>query len=161
MTPLGRRAFLGGGAALLLPRVARAQAARFRGVSADTSPIAATGGGSTAAALRAVLDQDLARTFADLLAPRDATAPLLVARVSAVYLSSYGGGVPLDQFGQQDSIEGDGLVVAGGRTLSTTHVLTELSPGYSGAYYTEGIDRIRLASIAHQFAYWLRREMGV
>ncbi len=168
---LGRRSILG---ALVLtplfalPRSARAQIAggetavvRFRAVRVDTSPVAEHGGAGIAAALRAALGPQMQKVFADRIAPADPSAAILMARISSVFLSSYVGGVGIDQFGQQDNIEGDGIVVSGGRTVSSTHVLTELSPSYSGAYYTAGIDRIRLDSLAYQFAYWLRREMNV
>ena len=107
------------------------------------------------------LTAQLRNVFADRLAPGDARAPDLVARITHFYMTSYAGGEPVDAIGPQDSIEGDGLVVSGGRQLSSTHVLTSLRPSFSGAFYTQGIDQRRADSIAYQFAYWLRREMNV
>jgi hypothetical protein len=45
--------------------------------------------------------------------------------------------------------------------LSETPVLTTLPPSYSGAWYDPNIDRRRVSSLSYQFAYWLRREMGI
>lgn len=137
---------------------APAGAARFRSVAVDVGPMLDKGGGNSARGLATVLLAEMRTIFADRLGGR---GPLLTARVNSLYFTIYSGANTDFAFGQNDSIEGDGIVSNGGRVVSSTHVLTELPPSYSGAYYTEGIDRIRLQSIAHQFAYWLRREMQI
>lgn len=134
---------------------------RFRRVVADASPLLRFGGAGSVRILEPPLTAQLRNVFADRLAPGDARAPDLVARITHFYMTSYAGGEPVDAIGPQDSIEGDGLVVSGGRQLSSTHVLTSLRPSFSGAFYTQGIDQRRADSIAYQFAYWLRREMNV
>ena len=166
-TVLDRRAVLAGLASLPLavPPAARAEAdaaaLSFRSIAVDASPLARFGGGGTAAALTPILQAQLRRVFADRLRPGDLRAPSLVARITSLSMPSYVGYEDVDGFGPKDNIEGDGLVVAGRQTLSSTHILTSLSPSYSGAYNTPGIDRLRLDSIAYQFAYWLRREMNL
>lgn len=149
----------------LATRGARAQAvgaaASFREVQVDASPLLAYGGGGSAAILTPALLQALRRVFADRLTPSDARAPVLVARITNVYLSSYDGARTFDAFGGNDNIEGDGIVTRGGQVLSTTHILTEVPPSYSGSIVTPNLDLIRYDSIARQFAYWLRREMNL
>ena len=136
-------------------------AAGFRAVQVDASPLLAYGGGSSAAILTPALLQALRRVFADRLTPKDARAPVLVARITNLYLSGYDGAKTFDSFGGNDNIEGDGIVTRGGQVLSTTHILTELPPTYSGSIVTPNLDLIRYESIAQQFAYWLRREMNL
>ncbi len=133
-------------------------ASQFRAVSVDVSRLLELGGGNSARALATVLEAQMRTVFADRLG---GAGPLLTARITNLYFTIYSGGQDAFAFGHNDNIEGDGVVSQAGRVLSTTHILTELPPSYSGAYYTEGIDRIRLESIAHQFAYWLRREMNI
>lgn len=157
-----RRTVLGAAAALVPGLVtghaARAQgAAAFRAVAVDIAPLLDHGGGNSARTLGNVLLAQMRTTFADRLGGGGA---LLTARITNLYFSIYDGNEDF-AFGHNDNIEGDGIVSSGGRVLSTTHILTELPPSFSGAYFTQGIDRIRLDSIAHQFAYWLRREMAV
>lgn len=166
-----RRAFLGAALAVPLaavPSLLRAQtfgepaapagAVRFRSVAVDVGPMLDKGGGNPARELGQVLLGEMRAVFADRLGGR---GPLLTARVNSLYFTIYSGTDTDFAFGKNDSIEGDGIVSNGGRIVSSTHVLTELPPSYSGAYYTQGIDRIRVQSIAHQFAYWLRREMQI
>lgn len=155
----GAVALLGRSApALAVPDAARPP---FGAVTVDATPVADHGGRAVASALAQALLPQLRKVFADRLVPSGRGAPVLTARISAVHFTDYVGGIGIGRFGQNDSIEGDGLVHDGHGQLSSTHVLTELSPTYSGAYYTAGIDRVRLDSLAYQFAYWLRREMNV
>lgn len=134
---------------------------RFRRVVVDASPLLRYGGAGSVRALQGPLTARMRQIFADRLAPGDPRAPDLVARITHFYLTPYGGSEAVDAIGPNDSIEGDGIVVSGGREVSSTHVLTSLRPSFSGAYYTQGIDERRADSIAYQFAYWLRREMNI
>ena len=166
METINRRRFMGLLAAVPVgvgASGARAQAAAtsFRSVAVDTSPMARYGGAHIGDLLTEALLPTMRKVFADLIHPGDTRAPVLVARIATLTMSVYDGEVEVDGFGPKDAIEGDGLVVQGGRTLSSTHVLTELSPGYSGSVVTQGLDLIRYESIAYQFAYWLRREMNL
>ncbi len=133
----------------------------FRAVAVDVTPMLDHGGGASARALGEVLLVQMRKVFADRITPGAAGAPLLTARITSLFLGSYVGTEDNLGFGNNDNIEGDGIVSAGGQVLSTTHILTELPPSYSGPYYAPNIDQIRIESIAYQFAYWLRREMGI
>lgn len=136
---------------------------RFGVITVDTSPLARKGLSAAAtAAIHEQLALALAQVFADRMAPRQSPATL-VARIDSFSLASYAGddvgafGGPTDT----DYLEGAGLVVSGGRVLSTTPILSALAASYSGAWYLPDIDARRIASITHHFAYWLRREMGL
>ena len=163
---LTRRAVLAGTAALpavTLGPGAFAQAAPtvFRAVGVDVSPLDRYGGGGARNLLQPALEAEMRSVFADILQPGNRTAPVVTARITELYMSFYDGQQTTDAFGGNDNIEGDGIVSISGRVLSTTHILTELPPTYSGALVTPNLDLIRYQSIAHQFAWWLRREMGV
>lgn len=155
------------GGSPLLPGAGTALPARlrFRTVAVDTAPLARLGSPATADLVGHVMGRKLHDVFADLIAPGDGGGATLVARISSItlvpYVSgrSYGG--RSSGGGGNDNIEGVGIVRAGGRVLTEVPVLTVLDPGYSGAWYLPDIDALRVDSICHQFAYWLRREMGV
>lgn len=138
---------------------------RFRTIAVDTARVAALGNGTGADLVAQALGRNLRTVFADLMAPRDAGGATLVARVSSLYLSSYAGN--RDYGGRHgtgaanDDLEGVGIVTSGGRVLAEVPILSVLNPGYSGAWYLPDIDRRRIESISHHFAWWLRREMGV
>lgn len=171
---VSRRSVLAGGGAVLagatgvLPARAQlfgggqpAAASQFRSVAVDVTTLLDRGGGASARALGGVMLAQMRKHFADRVTG-NGRDPLLTARVTSLYFQIYSGADLRDLgFGSNDNISGDGIVSAGGRVLSSTHVLTELSPSYSGAYYTQGIDDARLTNISFQFVYWLRREMGL
>lgn len=153
-------------AALIEPPQLRAQQTsptRFRSVRVDVQPLVAIGGGAPAEVVARALPREMASMFANLLAPNDAGAPTLVARIDRIYLASYADapGEGLDAFGNMDSMEGAGLVVAGRRTVATTPLRVTLPAGYSGAYYLPDIDVRRITSLCESFASWLRREMNL
>ena len=86
----------------------------------------------------------------------------LLVRVTSLYLPPWAGGRRGGNGGDgPDSMEGVATVTAGGRVLSRTPLLATLDPSYSGAWFDPDIDRRRVSSISYQFAYWLRREMGI
>ena len=137
---------------------------RLRGVAVDASRLVRLGDAAGAEAVTVVLTRELGAVFADLMAPRGAAGATLVARISSLYLAddvgtrSYNG---RDGGGNNDDLEGVGIVSSGGRTLVEVPILSVLDAGYSGAWYQPGIDGLRVTSICHHFAWWLRREMGV
>lgn len=159
-----RRLFLAGAAALpvlLAGSVGRAQpAATFSAVAVDVGPLVALGDGGARLYLQPALLEAMREVFADRITGGRG-GPILTARITSIYLAPYDGQQTTDAFGGNDNIEGDGIVSSRGQVLSTTHILTELPPTYSGALVTQSLDQIRYRSIAHQFAYWLRREMGI
>ncbi len=176
--PLTRRAALGlaasaaAGAALSSPALAQIGAGsglpaglRFRTIAVDTARLAALGNRTGADLVARALARHLGAVFADLMAPRDAGAATLVARVSSLYLTAYAGtrdyGGHRGSGAGNDDLEGVGIVTAGGRVLAEVPILSVLSPGYSGSWYLPDIDLKRIDSISYHFAWWLRREMGV
>ncbi len=162
---LNRRTVLLAGLAgplLVMRSPARAEgAAGFRAVEVDVSPLDAFGGGGARTLLQPALLAEMRKVFADRLVPGNAQAPVLTARITSIYFSPYDGAETTDSFGGNDNIEGDGIVSNGRQVVSTTHILTELPPTYSGSLVTPNLDLIRYQSICYQFAYWLRREMGL
>ncbi len=138
-------------------------AIRFRSIVVDASRVARLGSPSTATAIQGQLGRDAAEVFADRMTPGDPRAAQLVIRIDSIKLSSYVGGssFAMGDSSTMDFLEGAGLVTSGGRVISTTPMLSALDASYSGAWTLPDIDQRRVASITHQFAYWLRREMGL
>lgn len=164
---LTRRALLVGGCGLAVaaPALAQetAQVTRFAGVRVDVNPLIAIGGRGPAQVVAQVLPGKLTAALSDHLAPGDRRAPILIARVDRLYLSSYADGPSsgFAAFGKMDSMEGAGIVLAGRQVLSTTPLRVTLPAGYSGTYYLPDIDQRRIASLCESFAYWLPREMNL
>ncbi|MCW6511147.1 hypothetical protein [Lichenifustis flavocetrariae] len=165
---LSRRRFLAGAtlAAAGLPLRAWAQETapsapvRFSAVRVDAGPLAARGGGMSAAMIQRVLPGKMKEIFADLLVPASHQAPLLVARIDTLYLSGYADAIsPGAALQSLDSMDGAGLVVMGRQVQASTRLHVTLPASYSGAYYLPDIDARRIDSLCTQFAYWLRREM--
>lgn len=178
-TALGLIASAAAGAALPLARVAPAAAQlgasplggaalpaglRFRAVGVDASRLARLGNVAGAEVVTQVLTRELQGVFADLLVPRGAAGATLVARISSIYLAPYAGTRSYngrDGGGNNDNLEGVGIVSEGGQVLAQVPILSVLDAAYSGAWYQPDIDAKRVSSICHHFAWWLRREMGV
>ena len=135
---------------------------RIGAVLIDTDRIARLGNPDGAELLERDLSRQVHAVFGDRLASRGAGGATLAVRITSLYLPPWAGGRRGGNGGEgPDSIEGVGSVTLGGRTLSETPVLATLPPSYSGTWHDPDIDRRRAASISHQFAYWLRREMGI
>lgn len=135
---------------------------RFGAFLIDTDRIAHFGNPEDAERLERVLTRQLHAVFGDRVAPRGQGAATLAVRISSLYLPPWAGGRRGGNGGEgPDSIEGVGTVTASGRVLSETPVLATLPPSYSGAWYEPDIDRKRITSLSYQFAYWLRREIGI
>ena len=135
---------------------------RFGSVLIDTDRIARLGNPDGAELLERDLSHQLHAVFGDRIASRGAGGATLAVRITSLYLPPWAGGSRGGNNGEgPDSIEGVGTVTAGGRALGETPVLATLPPSYSGAWYDPEIDRRRAESLSYQFAYWLRREMGI
>ena len=136
---------------------------RFGGIVIDTSRLERFGSPRTAALLQRQLAVEARQIFADRLTPGDRRAPTLVIKIDSLSMASYAGASDrtFPGSGNMDYLEGDGAVTSGGQVLSSTHVLSVLDAGYSGPWNLPDIDDRRIVSISHQFAYWLRREMGL
>jgi hypothetical protein len=134
---------------------------RFSRFAVDTRALLATSNDATARLVAQDLQRSLADVFADRAAGRGGGATLLV-RIDSIFLPPYtGGGSGSGKGNGPDNMSGTGIVVSGGRALSETPLLATLDSSYSGAWYQPNIDALRVASLSHQFAYWLRREMGL
>ncbi|WP_237476602.1 hypothetical protein [Lichenibacterium dinghuense] len=134
---------------------------RIARVAVDTSALRTAFAGD-ADLLAHDLQGDLRHVFADLMVGAGDRGVTLLARIHSLYLPPWAGGRRGGNGGEgPDNIEGVGIVASGSRVLSETPLYTTLDPGYSGAWYTPDITERRIASISYQFAYWLRREMGV
>ena len=137
---------------------------RFGAMAVDADRVARLGNPGGAALVVRHLTRQLRAVFADLLVAPGAGGATLTARISSLYLASYAG---TQSYGHRsegpnnDDLEGAGVLSSGGRVLAEVPLLAVLDAGYSGAWYLPDIDERRIASISHQFAYWLRREMGV
>lgn len=137
---------------------------RFRAVGVDASRLARLGNVAGADVVTQVLTRQLRSVFADLMAPRGAAGATLEARISSLYLADYAGTRSYNGRsggGNNDDLEGVGIVSSGGQVLAQVPILSVLDAGYSGAWYQPGIDAKRVDAICHHFAWWLRREMGV
>ena len=135
---------------------------RIGAVLIDTDRIARLGNPDGAELLQRDLSRQLHTVFGDRFASRGAGGATLAVRITSLYLPPWAGGRRGGNSGEgPDSIEGVGTVTLGGRALSETPVLATLSPSYSGTWYDPDIDLRRAASLSYQFAYWLRREMGI
>lgn len=134
---------------------------RISRVAVDTAALRSPFDGSDAALLARDLAGDLRHVFADLMVGSGDRGVTLLARVHSLYLPPWAGDRRGNAGDGPDNIEGVGIVASGGRVLSETPLYTTLNPSYSGAWYLPDINERRIASISYQFAYWLRREMGV
>ena len=168
LAPLAARgafaqAFVPGERSQPLPPGAAA-ALRLSSIRVDAAPLADKGLPRFAAVLTDTLSARLRETFADRLGGGRGAA-VLVARIDDLQLGPAGGnggrrggrGGDVDN----DYMDGAGLILEGRTLLSSTPLLVSLPTSYSGAYYLPDIDARRVDSITRQFAYWLRREMGL
>lgn len=161
-----RRALIAGCAALLASlaggREASGQAApaAYGSVAVDVAPLRALGLGAYADQVRAALQAELQRHFADRLARG---GPRLVVRVDAISLRSYAGsGSRWGGSGlQNDYLEGEALVLGPrGEVLRRHPQLSALPSSSGGAWYLPDGEERRLAALAGHFAGWLRQALG-
>ena len=152
---------LGTGAGFVGAQAQTAQpATRFRAVRADVEPLIAIGGRGPARIIAQVLPGKLASSFADALVPGDPHAPVVVAQISHIFLSSYAD-TPAIGFGAMsntDFMDGSGVIMAGRQVLLRKPLRVSLPAGYSGTWYLPDIDEKRIVSLCESFASWLRRE---
>lgn len=130
----------------------------FSSILVDVGPLRAKGLGPYADAVRAAMQAELSRAYADRLGRH---GPRLVVRIDAISLRSYAGREGGRWFGggtQNDYLEGEALVVGpGGEVLIRHPQLSALPSNSGGAWYDPDSERRRLAALAAHFAGWLRR----
>ncbi len=160
--------------AIAAPVAAGAQApsARFRGFRVDVTPLRQRGYGPIADWVAQTLPPALEQAFAGHRAgANDRSAPSLVVRIDSVVLGradhmsrrgrSGFGGLDLEA-AARDSMEGVATVLSsGGAIISQTPLLNtdQTDPGIP-ADDPYQLHR-RVAAMAHNFAYWLPRQMGL
>jgi hypothetical protein len=137
---------------------------RFRAIKVDVSRLEEKGLGPEAGWVAEDLPGHLQAAFAGRMAPHDAAAPTLTARIDQIYLGESGGGgtQPLGGSGARDGIEGVGLVVApNGKVLASYPLFTSRIAFTGGAIYEVGTERARVGVLASSFAQWLPGQMGL
>ena len=160
---LGRRALLAGAAASIAcasTALAQAGAPRFSSIVVDVRPLKAKQLGPFADFVRAALQAELERAYADRLGGGRG-APRLVVRIDGISMPAYvgrdggrffGGGVP------NDYLEGEALVVApNGQILARHPQLSALPANSGGAWFDPASERRRVVALAAHYAGWLRR----
>jgi hypothetical protein len=138
-----------------------APALRISAIQVDVRPLQEQGWGPNAALVRGMLQDELARAFADRRGPGGTT---LVVRVSGVSLPSFvggsGGGFIPSGGGPTDYMDSEAsLVSAGGELLARQQVLSAIPAASSGAWYAPTVDQRRLSSLARHNASWIRRQL--
>lgn len=139
-----------------------AEAVRFSKITVDVAPLRAKGVGPMADRVQELVGAALAREFAGAVVA-DRSAPVLVVRIDSIQLSTnlssadrtHGANLTVT-----DYMQGEGVVVSGGRAVAQYPVL--------GAYenvlgptvmYPQAFDR-RLRDLSAFYAGWMRRKVG-
>ena len=154
-----RRTILTGFAATLLAgcqtTAQTASPVAIGAIRVDTEPLAAKGQSATAAAIRPMLERELAglRTAG---AGRGAT---LQVTVTGLYLTSYAGGQAVTL--GNDTLESEArLIGADGREIGRYPILAIMAPSYGGAWYRPDVDQRRVEALVASNAQWIRRAVG-
>jgi hypothetical protein len=123
-------------------------------VRVDTGPLAAKGQSATAAAIKPVLERELA----SLRTANRGGATLLVS-VTGPYLTSYAGGQAVTL--GNDTLESEArLIGVDGREIARYPIMSIMAPSFSGAWYLPDIDQRRIDALVANNAQWIRRAVG-
>ncbi len=144
---------------------------RFSRVVVDVSPMRTKGAGFFglgqyglfADRTQQVLTQEATRVFADVIDPRDRSAPVLVIRVDAVQFGSGGGG-DADHRGVlrvTDYMEGAGLVVVNGKVVKQVPMMGAYENVMGPSLMYADNAGPRLQALSAFYAGWLKRKMGL
>ncbi len=155
---LARRAILTGLAAAVLAgcqtAVQTASPVAIGAIRVDTGPLAAKGQSATAAAIRPMLERELA----SLRSAARHSATLHVT-VTGLYLTSYAGGQSATL--GNDTLESEAVLVGtDGRELARYPVMSIMAPSFSGAWYLPDINQRRIDALVANNAQWIRRALG-
>lgn len=123
-------------------------------IRVDTAPLAAKGQRAIAAAIKPMLERELAglRTTGG----RSAT---LEVTVTGLYLTSYSGGQAVTL--GNDTLESVArLIDANGSEIARYPILAIMAPSYGGAWYRPDVDRRRIEALVASNAQWIRRALG-
>lgn len=135
--------------------------ARFSSVSVDVRPLLDKGLGPYAERLRAVLQAELRRAFADRLGGQGARLVVLVRGVS---LNAYAGSGARGRGtggSVNDYLDGEALILGPrGEVVGRHPQLSALPASSGGAWYDPASEDRRLAALAAHYAGWLRRGLS-
>lgn len=152
---LARRTILTGFAATLLAgcqtTTQTASPVAIGGVRVDTGPLAAKGQSATAAAIKPMLERELAGLRR--AARHGAT---LQVTVTGLYLASYAGGQSATL--GNDTLESEAVLVGpDGREIARYPIMSIMAPSFSGAWYLPDINQRRIDALVANNAQWIRR----
>ncbi len=153
-----RRTILTGFAAALLAgcqtTAQTASAVAIGAIRVDTGPLAAKGQSATAAAIRPMLERELAG-----LRTAGRGGATLEVTVTWLYLTSYAGGQTVTL--GNDTLESEArLIGADGREIARYPILAIMAPSYGGAWYRPDVDQRRIEALVASNAQWIRRAVG-
>ena len=154
-----RRTILTGFAAALLAgcqtTAQTASAVAIGAIRVDTGPLAAKGQSATAAAIRPMLERELA----GLRSTGGGRGAALHVTVTGLYLASYAGG-QAPTFGN-DTLESEAVLVGpDGREIAHYPILAIMSPRFGGAWYRPDVNQRRIEALVASNAQWIRRAVG-
>ena len=155
---LARRAILAGLAAILLAgcqtTTQTASPVAIGRIRVDTGPLAAKGQSAIAAAIRPMLERELA----GLRNAGRGDATLLVS-VTGLYLTSYAGGQAATL--GNDTLESEAVLLGpDGREIARYPIMSIMAPSFSGAWYLPDINQRRIDALVANNAQWIRRALG-
>ncbi|HEV2511246.1 hypothetical protein [Bosea sp. (in: a-proteobacteria)] len=155
---LARRAILAGLAAILLAgcqtTTQTASPVAIGRIRVDTGPLAAKGQSAIAAAIKPMLERELA----GLRNAGRGDATLLVS-VTGLYLTSYAGGQAATL--GNDTLESEAVLIGpDGREIARYPIMSIMAPSFSGAWYLPDINRRRIDALVANNAQWIRRTLG-
>lgn len=153
-----RRAILTGFAATLLAgcqtTAQTASPVAIGRIRVDTGPLVAKGQSATAAAIRPMLERELAG-----LRTSGRGGATLEVTVTGLYLTSYAGGQAVTL--GNDTLESEArLIGADGREIARYPILAIMAPSYGGAWYRPDVDQRRIEALVASNAQWIRRAVG-
>ena len=123
-------------------------------IRVDTGPLAAKGQSATAAAIKPVLERELAS-----LRTANRGGATLQVTVTGLYLTSYAGGQAVTL--GNDTLESEArLIGADGSEIARYPIMSIMAPSFSGAWYLPDIDQRRIDALVANNAQWIRRAVG-
>ncbi len=167
---LHRRSFFLAAATLapaFVSQSAQAQGAAISAIRVDVAPLARRGwSGPTLAAFERALQGALRSAFAGRMSP---AGPTLVVRIDSVALAAYAGADAVAGRGigggggasQNDSIDGELLLVGSGNAVLSRKPLLAVLPSFTSASWRSPDGEVRrVTALASAYAEWARRALG-
>jgi hypothetical protein len=124
-------------------------------VRVDTGPLATKGQSATAAAIKPMLERELA----SLRTTDVGHGATLHVAVTGLYLASYAGGQSVTL--GNDTLESEvRLIGVDGREIGRYPILAIMAPSYGGAWYRPDVNQRRIEALVASNAQWIRRAIG-